>query len=201
MIDGVAGTVMVELGAGLRAHDYLAYEMPALAHQLRPRGPAAVIGVGGGRDVLAAARTGHEPVVGIELNGLIVDAHKRLLRGFSGIADLPGVILIQDEARSYLAHDRQHYSAIVMSLIETWASTGTGAYSLSESGLYTSEAWHTFVRRPSDDGIFSVSRFYHAANPGETARMLSLALAVLWESGAKDPRAHVAVVQNNEIAT
>ena len=78
MIDGVAGTVMVELGAGLGAHDYLDYEMTAAVHELRPHGAAAVIGVGGGRDVLAAARAGHEPVVGIELNGLIVDAHTRV---------------------------------------------------------------------------------------------------------------------------
>jgi len=201
VIDGVAGTVMVELGAGLDAHAYLAYEMPALVHHLRPHGPAAVIGVGGGRDVLAAARTGHQPVVGIELNGLIVDAHKNLLRSFSGIADLPGVTLVQDEARSYLAHDRQRYSAIAMSLIDTWASTGTGAYSLSENGLYTVEAWQTFLQRLTDDGIYSVSRFYYAANPGETARMLSLAMASVWHSGGSDPRAHIVVLQNREIAT
>lgn len=201
VIDGVAGTVMVELGAGPETHAYLAYELPALLHELRPRGPAAVIGVGGGRDVLAAARTGHDPVVGIELNGLIVDAHKNQLRSFSGIADLPGVTLVHDEARSYLAHDQRRYTAIAMSLIDTWASTGTGAYSLSENGLYTVEAWRTFMQRLTDDGIFSVSRFYYAANPGETARMISLAFAALWQSGANDPRAHVVVLQGKQIAT
>ena len=140
--------------------------MTAAVHEIRPHGPAAVIGVGGGRDVLAAARTGHEPVVGIELNGLIVDAHTGFLRSFSGIADLPGVTLVHDEARSFLAHDRQHYTAIVMSLIDTWASTGTGAYSLSENGLYTVEAWRTFMRRLTERGIFSVSRFYYADESG-----------------------------------
>ena len=201
VIDGVAGTVMVGLGAGLAAHAYLDYEMTAAVHAIRPRGPAVVIGVGGGRDLLAAARSGHEPVVGIELNGLIVDAHNGFLRSFSGIADLPGVTLVHDEARSFLAHDTQLYTAIVMSLIDTWASTGTGAYNLSENGLYTVEAWQTFIRRLTERGIFSVSRFYYAANPGETARMLSLALAALWESGAEDPRAHMVVLQNNLVAT
>jgi hypothetical protein len=201
VIDGVAGTVMVERGAGLQRHAYLGYEMTAAVHEIRPRGPAAVIGVGGGRDVLAAVRTGHEPVVGIELNGLIVDAHTGFLSGFAGIVDLPGVTLVHDEARSFLAHDRRQYTAIVMSLIDTWASTGTGAYSLSENGLYTVEAWHTFMRRLTEDGILSVTRFYYAENPGETARMLSLALTALWESGAKDPRAHIAVLQNDLVAT
>jgi spermidine synthase len=201
VIDGVAGTVMVELGAGLAAHDYLAYEMTAAVHALRARGNAAVIGVGGGRDLLAAARAGHKAVVGVELNGLIVDAHTDLLRSFGGIADLPGVRLVHDEARSFFAHDRQSYTSIAMSLIDTWASTGTGAYSLSENGLYTVEAWQTFIRRLTRRGIFSVSRFYYAENPGETARMLSLALAALWQSGAKDPRAHIAVLQTELVAT
>jgi spermidine synthase len=201
VIDGVAGTVMVELGAGPGAHGYLGYEMAAVVHEIRARGPAAVIGVGGGRDLLAAVRTGHETVVGIELNGLIVDAHTGYLRSFAGIADLPGVTLVHDEARSFLAHDRQRYTTIVMSLIDTWASTGTGAYSLSENGLYTVEAWRTFMRRLARRGIFSVSRFYYAENPGETARMLSLALAALWESGAKDPRAHIVVLQTQRVAT
>jgi hypothetical protein len=201
VIDGVAGTVMVELGAGPGAHAYLAYELPAVVHEIRPRGPATVIGVGGGRDLLAAVRAGHEAVVGIELNGLIVDAHNGFLRSFAGIADLPGVTLVHDEARSFLAHDRQRYTAIVMSLIDTWASTGTGAYSLSENGLYTVEAWQTFIRRLTERGILSVSRFFYAENPGETARMLSLALAALWESGAKDPRAHMVVLQKDLVAT
>ena len=84
------------------------------------------------------------------------------MRSFSGIADMPGVTLVQDEARSFLAHDRRRYTAIVMSLVDTWASTGTGAYSLSENGLYTVEAWHTFIQRLTERGIFSVSRFYYA---------------------------------------
>lgn len=201
VIDGIAGTVMSELGPGLGAHPYLAYEMSAVVHEIRPRGPAAVIGVGGGRDVLAAARTGHRPVVGIELNGLIVDAHKGSLRSFSGLADLPGVTLVHDEARSFLAHDRRRYTAIAMSLIDTWAATGTGAYALSENGLYTVEAWQTFIRRLTKRGIFSVSRFYYAENPGETARMLSLALAALWESGAQQPREHVVLLQTQVVST
>ena len=48
----------------------------SFAHQLRPTGPAAVIGVGGGRDVLAAARVGHTPVIGVELNAKIVALHR-----------------------------------------------------------------------------------------------------------------------------
>ena len=69
-IDGAAGTVMARYRGTPQQHDYLAWDVTSAAHHLRPHGAAAVIGVGGGRDVLEAARAGHEPVVGIELNRL-----------------------------------------------------------------------------------------------------------------------------------
>src|SRR4029077_3343436 len=119
-----------------------------------------VIGVGGGRDVLAAARSGHAPIVGIELNGLIVDLLKGELSEFAGLAGLPEVALVQDEARSLLTRDSGRYSVITMSLIDTWAATRAGADSLSENGLYTIEAWTMLQRRLAPDGVLAVSRWY-----------------------------------------
>jgi spermidine synthase len=200
-IDGAAGTVMARMGDGPAAHAYLGWDLTALVHELRPSGSAAVIGVGGGHDVLAALRAQHDRIVGIELNRAIVDLHEREMEDFSGILSLPGVTLVHDEARSYLARDRRRYSVIAMSLIDTWASTGTGAYSLSENGLYTVEAWQTFLRRLSRGGILAVSRWYFEKNPGETARMLALALDALWASGVRAPHAHVALLQNRLVAT
>ncbi|MCB9704210.1 MAG: hypothetical protein H6711_20140 [Myxococcales bacterium] len=200
-IDGAAATPMVELGAGPADHAYLDWDVATFAHRLRPLGPAAVIGVGGGRDVLAALRSGHAPVVGVELNRDIVDLHRGRLRDFSGIAGLEGVELVADEARSFLTRDRRSYAVITMSLIDTWAATGAGAYSLSENGLYTVEAWERFLDRLDPDGIFTVSRWYLRGAPGETARMIALAMEALWRRGVADPRAHIIVLQEKRTAT
>ena len=152
-IDGAAGTMMASLDTNPdddvpgapSMHEYLAWDVTSFAHLLRPDGPAAVIGVGGGRDVLEAVRVGHEEVVGIELNDLIVHLHEGPMREFSGIADLPGVTLVNDEARSFMARDPRRYRVITMSLIDTWAATGACAYALSENGLYTVEGWRIFL--------------------------------------------------------
>lgn len=200
-IDGGAGTVIAEGGRHLDKHAYLSWDVTAAAHVLRPVGPAAVIGVGGGRDILEAARVGHAPVVGVELNDLIVGLHTRVMRDFSGIADLPNVELVTDEARSYMARDPRQYTVITMSLIDTWASTGAGAYSLSENGLYTVEAWQTFARRLTGEGIFTVSRWYVKEAPGETARMLALAMETLWSLGVKEPKKHIILLQAEQVAT
>lgn len=198
-IDGAAATMMAE-GPG-HDHAYLDWDLSSFAHRLRPSGPAAVVGVGGGRDVLAALRSGHAPVVGVELNAAIVALHRETMAEFSGLAARPEVELVTDEARSFFSRDRRQYAVIAMSLIDTWASTGAGAYSLSENGLYTVEGWQVFLRRLQPGGIFTVSRWYKKESPGETARMLALAMESLWSLGAADPRKHVILLQQGSVAT
>jgi spermidine synthase len=201
LIDGGAGTSMARLGPSLLAHRYLEWDVTAFAHRLRPSGAAAVIGVGGGRDVLEAARVGHSPVVGVEINDLIIKLHRELMEDFAGLPRISAVQLVHDEARSFMARETRQFSVLTMSLIDTWASTGAGAYSLSENGLYTREAWQLFMRRLAPDGIFTVSRWYLMNSPGETARMLALAMETLWSSGVENPRAHLALLQCEHVAT
>lgn len=200
LIDGAAATMMAELG-DIERHRYLEYDLTSFAHNLRPEGPAAVIGVGGGRDVLVAKLAGHDPVVGVELNDLIVELHEEVYPEFSGLSSLEGVELVSDEARSHFAREDRRFSVITMSLIDTWASTGAGSYSLSENGLYTVEAWEVFMDRLDDDGIYTVSRWYLPSSPGETARMLALAMEVLYRRGVEDPREHIMLLQNLQVAT
>src|SRR5439155_6582766 len=104
--------------------ELLPWDPTQFVHYLRPHGAAAVIGVGGGRDVVSAVRAGHEPVLGLELNGAIVALHRDVMPEFSGLTRLAPVKLVQDEARSYLARDQVRYSVITMPMIDTWAATG-----------------------------------------------------------------------------
>ena len=106
-----------------------------------------------------------------------------------------------DEARSHLARHAEKFTVIQMSLIDTWASTGAGAFSLSENGLYTVEAWRLFLSRLDDDGVLTVSRWFSPANIGEAGRMLSLAVASLLDSGVAEPDRHIAMIAANRVAT
>ena len=88
-----------------------------------------------------------------------------------------------------------------MSLIDTWAATGAGAFSLSENALYTLEAWQIFSDRLNEDGVFSVSRWYDPDELGEAARLVSLAAATLHHQGVTDVSQHLALVTMDKIAT
>ena len=126
---------------------FLKYDVTNLAYSLPNRARTAVIGVGGGRDILAAAAFGHRDITGVELNPVFVKllAHQRGFADFTNFAKLGGVRLVVDEGRSWFARTTSRFDLIQMSLIDTWAATGAGAYSLSENGLYTLEGWRRFV--------------------------------------------------------
>jgi spermidine synthase len=200
LIDGEAGTPITAWDGSRSSLDWLRHDVTALPYHLR-RGRAAVIGVGGGRDVLTALWAGNDRVTGIEINGILLDALTRTYRDFARVATAPGVRLVHDEARAFLTRTDERYDVLQMSLIDTWAATGAGAFSLSENGLYTREAWRLFLSRLTPRGVFSVSRWFNPSNVSETNRLLALGVASLVDRAIEDPRAHLLMASRKSVAT
>lgn len=199
-LDGEAATPMTQWDGRLESLEWVPYDVTSLPYQLRA-GSAAIIGVGGGRDLLAALWGGSTSVTGIELNRELVDLLEGPYREFAGLADHPRVRLVNDEARSWLARHEERFDVIQMSLIDTWAATGAGAFTLSENGLYTLEGWRIFLDRLTPDGIFSVSRWFSPSRASETSRLASLAVAALLDRGAARPRDHLVLAASGNVAT
>ena len=176
------------------------YDVTTMPYRLR-NGDAAVIGVGGGRDVLSAIYAGNRSVTGIEINSGLVSALTGRYRDFARVATHPGVTLVHDEARSYLTRAPGRFDVLQMSLIDTWAATGAGAFTLTENGLYTREGWAIFLRALKPNGIFSVSRWFDPEQTSETTRLLSLGVAALLDAGVTSPRDHLVLVTRGRVAT
>jgi spermidine synthase len=200
-IDGFAGTVMYRFDGDLSKLDFLRYDITNLAYAIRHQGRSAVIGVGGGRDLLSAYFFGFRDVTGVELNPIFIDLLTRQLRSYNHLADLPGVRLFTDEARSWFARTTERFDLIEMSLIDTFAATGAGAYSLSENGLYTTQGWRHFFSALTPNGVFTVSRWFNPNDITETGRLVSLAAAALREEGIEQPRNHLFLASSGKLAT
>ncbi len=200
-IDGDAGTALYRADPDIASMRFLACDVTAAVHQLRPRGSMAIIGVGGSRDLQTALMFGHTPVTGIELNGRLLDILRSPLGAPARIAERADVRLIHDDGRSWMARTDEKFAVIQMSLVDTWASTGAGAHALGENGLYTVEAWKTFLSRLEPGGIFSVSRWHQGGTEDETTRLVALATAALLERGVSNPRRHIALVAIGLVAT
>ncbi len=199
-IDGMAGTPITEWHGDPKALEWARYDVVSLAYRLRT-GHAGVIGVGGGRDILTALAFHNPKITGIEINRVMLDALTNRYRQFAGIADAPGVRLVHDEARSYLTRAGEQFDVLTMSLIDTWAATGAGAFTLSENGLYTREGWRVFLNSLTPNGIFTVSRWFDPQTVSETTRLLSLGVAALLDAGIAKPREHLMLITSGRVAT
>jgi hypothetical protein len=202
-IDGAAGTTMFHYDGTRQSIDFLKYDLVGLAYRLPGIHKAAVIGVGGGRDIMTAYLFGVPDITGVELNPIFIDLHTRdpFYKSFSNLTTLPNLKLHVDDARSWFAATDQKFDLVQMSMIDTWAATGAGAFSLSENGLYTLEGWRAFLKTLNPEGVFTVSRWYSPGEVNETGRMIGLATAALLDAGVKDPQSHIFVANASNIAT
>ncbi len=200
-IDGAAETVMYRFDGDLSKLEFLQYDITNIAYAIRHQGRSAVIGVGGGRDLLSAYLFGFRDVTGVELNPIFIDLLTRQFRDYNRLADMPGLRLFIDEGRSWFARTTERFDLIEMSLVDTWAATGAGAFSLSENGLYTTQGWHHFLSALTPNGIFTVSRWFNPNDITETGRLVSLAAAALREEGIDQPHDHLFLARSQGLAT
>ena len=202
-IDGDAATYAYRFSGNLNDVGFLRYDVTNLAYFLTDRERVLVIGVGAGRDILSAALFGRKKIAGVEINPIFVQllTRERDFIDFNNVAALPGVQFALDEGRSWLARSREFFDLIQMSLVDTWAATGAGAFTLSENGLYTVEAWKIFLSRLTPSGVLTVSRWYDSSVPDETGRLISLAVATLMEMGIAEPRRHLFLASQGSVAT
>jgi spermidine synthase len=195
-IDGGAATVITNYRGNLQELSYLKADVSNIAHFLLRDARVFVCGVGGGRDILSALVFGGRDIVGVELNNRVLEALTKRFGDFAGhLERLPGVHLISDEARSYLSRSSQKFDLIQISMIDTFAATSAGAFSLVENSLYTLEAWKCFLNHLSESGAVSATRWYPQENPAEIYRLVSLAGNALRDAGATEPRRHIVVIR------
>ncbi|HEX2517218.1 MAG TPA: hypothetical protein VH257_21115 [Chloroflexota bacterium] len=147
----------------------------SVAYAVAPRREVLVIGPGGGVDVGAALAFGATRVDAVEVNAGVARLVLGPLAAYGG--DLfrePGVRLVLDEGRGYLHRTPRRYDAIVLTAVDSWAALASGAYSLAESYLYTSEAMDVYLDHLHEGGVLAVSRWL-TAPPREMQRLAVMA--------------------------
>jgi hypothetical protein len=199
-IDSAASTPILKGTGHPDDARYLRYELTALAYHLVEGAAgfnALVIGPGGGRDLVSALVFGATRVEGVEINPIIVrDVMLQRFRDYSGglYAD-PRVTIHVDDGRSYVRRSQSKYDVIQASLVDTWAATAAGAYTLTENSLYTTEAFGEYLDHLTDRGVLTITRWAF-----DGLRLVSLAQQACEERGL-DASRHMAIVRYDRVAT
>jgi spermidine synthase len=168
---------------------------PSVANVLRPRGDYAIIGPGGGVDVMRAVANGSPSVTGIEINPTIAN---NVMRGRYAdysfhLYDLPQVHIHVQDGRSYIRSSHDKYDVVQMTLVDTWASTAAGAFALSENNLYTIEAFREYFDHLRPDGMIAITR-WEFRQPREALRVVSQGIEALHAIGVADPRQNFVLI-------
>ena len=198
-IDGDAGTYILrdplhQIGAQQLRDAVAPGWASSIPNALAGSGRVLVIGPGGGMDVNFALAWGARHVDAVELNPIIShEIMSERYRDFSGgLYQRPDVSLIVDEGRSFVRRSDSRYDLIQLTLVDTWAASAAGAFSLSENHLYTTEAFCDYINHLADDGVLAVTRWIFA-KPRETLRLMTTAFAAAQRLGITDPAQHIAI--------
>jgi hypothetical protein len=201
LIDGDAATPVISSDGDVSRLDFLDAMVSTTALQaLRPE-RVLVIGAGGGVDVLAAVRNGARHVDAVEVNPLVAELASRRYADFSGrLFQRDDVTLHVAEGRSFVSRGDDRWDLIQVSLIDTWAASAAGAFSLTESYLYTVESFEEALGHLDEDGVLTVTRWLWSP-PRETLRLCAVARRALQELGAEAPERHLVVLASDRLGT
>jgi len=156
-----------------------------------------IIGAAGGYEVLSSLYFDAGHVDAIELNPVTYHLVTDDFADYSGhIADHPKVNYVNGDGRSYLARSNNDYNLVWYPAPDSYAATNAanaGAFVLSESYLYTSDAIKDSLEHLVPGGIvatqFGERDFDN--KPNRTTRYVATAREALGELGVSDPSQRV----------
>jgi hypothetical protein len=196
--DGDSCAVMYEWQGDLAELDFLAHHVLHAPYRMLDQPRVLAIGLGGGADVLNALKNRAREVTGVEINPMTVHAGRELFRGFNGdLLNRPGVEAVVAEGRSFLRSRSERYDLIEINSVDTLSALSTGAYVLSESFLYTSDAVGDYLDHLEPGGIFAMAvgdLQTEDQPPRHTLRLASIVRKALEDRGVAEPWRHVMIV-------
>jgi len=158
----------------------------------RPR--VAIVGVGGGFDVLTALRYDAAQVTAVEINQATVDILRDVYRAYfqAWVSD-PRVDIVVGEGRHELARRAARYDVLQLSGVDSYSGTAGAAHVFSENYLYTAEAFDLCLSRLTEQGILNMMRLEQVP-PRDMLRAAVSATAALRRAGVGRPEQHVVMI-------
>ncbi len=119
-----------------------------------------VVQFGGGISTAVALKSGSQKVTVAEGNPAVLTAFRedKGLRDFTGdILNNPKINVIDYDGRLYVAHTKNRYDVVDLSLANSAGLSSPGGFSIVEKYSYTREAMSAYMRALKPDGILSVT--------------------------------------------
>ncbi|MCI0507493.1 MAG: SAM-dependent methyltransferase [Gammaproteobacteria bacterium] len=199
--DGDNMTVINKAVANMEQLVYFDQQTSAAPYHLLNANTVAILGAGTGNDVLQALYHEIPDIHAVELNPQITGLLTGEFAEYSGNLYLkPQVQIHVAEARGFIASSRQHYDVIQIAMLDAFGASSAGLYALSESYLYTTEAFQDYLNHLTPNGFLSITRWVKLP-PRDNLKMFATALQALENLKVEHPEKHLLLVRSWQTAT
>ena len=180
--DADAMTAITDFRDDLSKLGYLGDTTSALAYHLTESPRVLVLGAGGGGDVLNALYHRAASVDAVELNPQVLELVAKAHKDFAGHIYAPDspypVQVYVAEARGFVRGTTKRYDLIQIALLDSVSASAAGTHALSESYLYTVEAFTDLYQHLTPGGIISITRWLKTP-PRDLIRLFATAVEAL----------------------
>lgn len=199
--DGGGMTAITRFTGTLAPLAYLDLEPDALPYHLSRRSRVAVLGAGGGGEVLRALYHRARRIDAVDINPQMIDLVRSRFADFAGhLYQRPEVTVHVGEARHFIASSRRRYDVITLSSGQSFTAAAGGLHALSPGTLYTVEAFKSYLQALTPEGLLAVS-FWFKVPPRAGLKLFATAIDALHRLGIRRPGAHLALVRGWRTAT
>jgi len=196
--DGGSMTAVTRFDGQREQLTYLNYTTDALAYQFTTRPSVLVLGAGGGRNVLQAVYHHAKHIDAVELDANMVRVVQQdYAREAGNIYSRPDVHVHLAEARGFTASSQRQWDLIQIPLLD---ASGGGIHGLSETYIYTAEAFSGYIERLRPGGWLSITRWLKLP-PRDTLRLFATALDALRGSGVEAPENQLMLIRGLNTTT
>ncbi len=192
-IDGEGPHAINRFDGDLSQIAHLDYTTEAAPYHAQSPGRVLILGVSAGAGVLLA-RYHHAPQVdAVEANPFLADLLQKQFADYSGnIFSQPPVAFHIGETRTFVAASREQYDLIHIPL--SASSGGSIMGGLSETYVYTTEAFVSYLDHLTKAGILSITR--EVKNPPRDAlKLTATAIDALTTGGNEDPAPNLVLIR------
>jgi spermidine synthase len=194
--DGGGLSPIIAFDGRLEPVAYLDATSAALPYHLLERPHVLIIGAGGGSDALLALYHQAPRIDLVELDPQMVALVRDRFADFAGhLYDRPEVRVHVAEGRDFVAASAERYDIIHLPLLDSFAAAGAGTVSLSESYIYTVEAFEDYLRHLRPGGFIAITRWLKLP-PRDSLKLFATALAALDRMGVATPENRLAMIRS-----
>ena len=198
--DGDSMTAITRFDGRREGLAYLDYTTDALAYHLLEGPRVLVLGAGGGSSVLQALYHQAARIDVVELDSNMARLLGKDYAQYAGdIYRRPDIRLHESEARSFVSSSKDTWDVVQIPLLDAFGA-GAGIQGLSETYIYTVEAFEQYLQRLRPGGWLSITRWLKLP-PRDALKLFATALEALRRLGIENPEQRLVLLRGLNTTT